>query len=184
VGAVVIYCAIMAGLWALAVRLVRRVGVVARARPRAGPLLASPGQPAGPAAATTDRRAQGWADLPAWLFRDRPWAVAVLLLGAPPIRDRTAAYIDFPARRIDWPGLLAGSTGWPADEHLLVLTAYDLAADSADAASSMERAMSEPVTLSDVVRLLDDEQVERVRIAMDVRRGRVEVGDALTRLGG
>jgi hypothetical protein len=178
VGAVVLYCAIMAGLWALAVRLVRQVGA-ARTRHRTEPVLVSPVPPAG-----ADRRAQGWADLPSWLFRDRPWAVAVVLLGAPPIRERTAAFIDFPGRRIDWPGLLAGSIGWPADERLLVLTAYDLADDSADVASTMERAQSEPVTLSDVVRLLDDDQVERVRVAMDVRRGRVEVGEALTRLGG
>jgi hypothetical protein len=181
VGAVVLYCAVMAGLWTLAVRLVRRVGAATRSRQRAGPALVSP------ASAPTDpanRRAKGWGDLPGWLSRDRPWAVAVVLLGAPPIRDRTAAYIDFPARRIDWPGLLTGSTAWRADERLLVLTAYDLATDSADAPSDVERALSEPVTLADVVRLLDDDQVERVRVAMDVRRGRVEVGEALTRLTG
>jgi hypothetical protein len=178
VGAIVLYCGIMAGLWALAVRLVRQVGA-ARARHRVEPMLVSP-VPAG----AGDRRAQGWSDLPGWLFRDRPWAVAVVLLGAPPIRDRTAAFIDFSGRRIDWPGLLAGSAGWAADERLLVLTAYDLANDSGDVASTLERAQSEPVTLSDVVRLLDDDQVERVRVAMDVRRGRVEVGEALTRLGG
>lgn len=189
-GAVVLYCAVMAGLWVIAVRLVRRIGAAARARQRAGPVLVSPAAaqagaaaPGGPA----DRRAQGWAELPGWLFRDRPWAVAVVLLGAPPIRDRTAAFIDFPARRIDWPGLLAGSADWSADERLLVLTAYDLATDSAgpaDAATGRPPALTEPVTLADVVRVLDDDQVERVRVAMDVRRGRVELSEALTRLVG
>jgi hypothetical protein len=180
VGGVVLYCAIMAGLWALAVRLVRRVGA-ARAQHRPAPLLRSPAPAPAAANAAADHGPQSWADPPTWLFRDRPWAVAVVLLGAPPIRDRTAEYIDFPAHRIDWPGLIAGSAGWPADQRLLVLTAYELAFDVAGEA---ERSPSEPVTLSDMVRLLDGDQVERVRVAMDVRSGRVEVGEALTRLGG
>jgi hypothetical protein len=181
VGAVVLYCAIMAGLWALSVRLMRRAGAV-RTRHRAGPVLRSPAPASG-----SDRRAKGWSDLPDWLFRDRPWAVAVVLLGAPPIRERTAGYIDFPARRIDWSGLLAGSADWAADQRFLVLTAHELAFDSAadvEVSDLARTASSEPVTLSDMMRLLDDDQVERVRVAMDVRRGRVEVGEALTRLGG
>jgi hypothetical protein len=127
-----------------------------------------------------DRRAQSWHDLPPWLFRDRPWAVAVVLLGAAPIRDRTAEFVDFQGRRIDWNGLVRASTTWPAADRLMVMTAYELAFDTTTGA---ERAVSEPVTLTDLVRLLDDDEVERVRVAMDVSRGRVEVGEALTRLG-
>ena len=148
VGAVVLYCAIMAGLWALAVRLVRRVGVARRAQ--SGPALASP-VPVGAGAAGTseNRRARGWSELPNWLFRDRPWAVAVVLLGAPLIRDRTAEFIDFPGRRIDWHGLVVASATWPADQRLLVQTAYQLAWDSPDGtAGGPVEAQTEPVTLT------------------------------------
>jgi hypothetical protein len=62
----------------------------------------------------------------------------------------------------------------------MVLTAYELAFDTA---GEVERALSEPVTLTDLVQLLDDGDVERIRVAMDVRRGR-DVGDALSQLGG
>jgi len=172
VGAVVLYCAMMALLWAAAVGLVRRAGRARlRLHVRAG----------APLAKGTDQRALSWEELPGWLFRDRPWAVAVVLLGAPAIRDRTAEFVDFADRRIDWAGLLAASAAWPADQRLLVLTAYELAFDTA---TEVERALSEPVTLNDMVRLLDDDQVERVHVAVDVRRGTVRLDEALTRLAG
>jgi hypothetical protein len=170
VGAVVLYCAVMALLWAAGVALTRRVG---RSRHRGGIR--------GPAPGGTDRRAQAWDELPRWLFRDRPWAVAVVLLGAPAIRERTAEFVDFAGRRIDWPGLLAASAAWSTDQRLLVLTAYELAFDTA---TEVERALSEPVTLSDMVRLADDDAVARIQVAMDVRRGTVEPDEALTRLAG
>ena len=179
VGAAVLYCAVMAGLWAVSVRLVRRVGV-ARSRLRTGPALVSPVPVGAGAGSGADLRARNWSELPSWLFRDRPWAVAVVLLGAPLIRDRTADFIDFPARKIDWHGLVVASATWPADQRLLAQTAYELAWDSA---GEVDQEQSEPVTLADMMRLLDDDQQDRVRMAMDVRRGRVEVGEALTRLG-
>lgn len=175
VGALVLYCLFMAILWALAVRGVRRVGAARAARRLAGtdgPTYDGPVEGA-------DRRARSWEELPSWLYRDRPWAVAAVLLGAPPIRARTAEFVDFPSRRIDWSGLLAASANWPADQRLMVLTAYELAFDSS---GEVERALSEPVRLTDVVRLLDDDEVDRLRIAMDVRRGTVGLGEALTRL--
>jgi hypothetical protein len=172
VGAVVLYCALMALLWAVAVSLVRRAGR-ARRRRRV---------PDGPPASRTDQRALSWEELPGWLFRDRPWAVAVVLLGAPAIRQRTAEFVDFAARQIDWAGLLVASAAWPADQRLLVLTGYELAFDATP--SEVERALSEPVTLNDMVRLLDDDQVERVHVAVDVRRGTVRLDEALTRLAG
>ena len=42
--------------------------------------------------------------------------------------------------------------------------------------------MSEPVTLQDVLRHLDDNEVERIRVAMQIRRGRLEPDEGLTRL--
>jgi hypothetical protein len=184
VGAVVLYCGLMAGLWTACVRLVRRAGA-ARAPAVAGAGLADLDSLAVPVEAgdPRDRRAQSWQDLPPWLFRDRPWAVAVVLLGAAPIRDRTAEFVDFQSRRIDWNGLVRASTAWPAADRLMVLTAYELAFDTATEMEHPVSAASEPVTLTDLVRLLDDDEVERVRVAMDVSRGRVEVGEALTRLG-
>jgi hypothetical protein len=104
-----------------------------------------------------------------------------VLLGAPVIGERTAEFVDFAERRIDWPGLLAASAAWPASQRLLVLTAYELAFDTG---TELERALSEPVTLNDLVRLLDDDEVERIQVAMDVRRGRVRLDEALTRLTG
>jgi len=177
VGAAVLYCAVMAVLWAGIVRVGRRVG---QARRRAaGPAAAGPYT--GPPYTGPERRLQAWGDLPGWLLRDRPWAVAVLLLSGPPIRDRTAGFVDFPSRRFDWSGLLTASATWPADQRLMVMTAYELAFDTA---GEVERALSEPVRLSDVIELLDDDGVERLRIAMDVHRGRVGVSEALTRLSG
>lgn len=168
VGAIVLYSVAMVGLWMALVRVIRRLG----GRPQPIPDGAAP-------ATGRDRRARTWEELPAWLHRDRPWAVAVLLLGGPPIRERTAEFVDFPARRIDWPGLLTASGAWPADQRLLVLTAYELAFDTA---GEVERSLSEQVTLTDVVQLLDDDGVDRVRMAMDVRRGRVAVDEVLIKL--
>jgi hypothetical protein len=175
VGAVVLYCVVMAVLWAALVRLLRAVG---RSRPRDVPVRDVPVRGA---AAGAERRAMAWEELPGWLFRERPWAVAVVLLGAPAIRERTAEFVDFAGRRIDWPGMLAASAGWPGDQRLLVLTAYELAFDTA---TEVERALSEPVTLKDMVRLADDDAVARIQVAMDVRRGTVQLDEALTRLAG
>ncbi len=172
VGAIVLYCGVMALLWAAIVGLVRRAG---RSRSRHRVLAGA----AGPDGA--DRRAQSWEELPGWLFRDRPWAVAVVLLGAPAIRERTAEFVDFGGRRIDWPGLLASSAAWPADQRLLVLTAHELVFDTV---TEVERALSEPVTLNDMVRVADDDAVARIQVAMDVRRGTVKLDEALTRLAG
>src|SRR5205823_8661039 len=129
---------VMAVIWALVIRTVKRA-LAARARRR----IAAEGGQYG-----ANRRAQSWDELPSWLYRDRPWAVAAVLLGAPPIRDRTAEFVDFSGRRIDWSGMLAAADSWPADQRLMVMTAYELAFDTA---GEVERALSEPVRLTDVV---------------------------------
>ena len=46
--------------------------------------------------------------------------MAVVLLGAPSVRDRTAPFVDFPNRVIDWRSLLAESQAWPPDQRLMV----------------------------------------------------------------
>ena len=105
--------------------------------------------------------------------------LAVVLLGAPAVRDHTAPFVDFANRVIDWAGMLDASRSWPRDQRLLVLTAYEMAFDTP---GEVTRAMSEPVTLQDVVRHLDDDEVERIRVAMQIRRGRLEPEEGLTKL--
>ena len=179
VGAIVLYCAAMAALWAVAVRLVRRRSTrMARLARQAR--MVSEGTDRPLAAADDNRRARSWQDLPGWLWRDRPWAVAVVLLGAPSIRERTGAFVDFPGRVIDWPGLLAASVAWPRDQRLLVMSAHELAFDTP---GEDEPPSAEPVTLQDVAQLLDDDEVQRIQLAVEVHRGRMQLTEALTRLG-
>lgn len=171
IGALVLYCALMAAMWALVMRAARRRARLAGERRAAAEALA--------VLEPQDRRANSWDELPGWLWRDRPWAVAVVLLGAPAVRDQTAAFVDFPNRVIDWAGMLDASRTWPRDQRLLVLSAYEMAFDTP---GEVARAMSEPVTLQDVLRHLDDDEVERIRVAMQIRRGRLEPDEGLTRL--
>ena len=107
VGAVVLYCAVIAALWYALIRAGRRRGHRhadrrAAARCRMPSRLPSAAVPVRPAA----EPAGSWDDLPSWLWPDRPWAVAVVLLGAPAVRDRTAPFVDFTTRSVDWPALL------------------------------------------------------------------------------
>ena len=123
VGAVALYCAVVAALWYGLIRVGRRRGRVhaeRRAAARSLPIL--PGDIRGPG----EPRAQSWPELPPWLWQDRSWAVAVVLLGAPSMRDRTAPFVDFSGREIDWTSLLVESRGWPADQRQLVRSAYEL----------------------------------------------------------
>lgn len=177
VGALALWCAFMATLWALVMQAGRRRAVAAADRRDAAARLAVADRPDLPPGA--ERRARSWQELPSWLWRDRPWAVAVVLLGAPAVRDRTAPFVDFPGRVIDWAGLLDESRTWPPDQRLLVCSAYEMAFDTP---GEVTRALSEPVTLGDVVKHLDDDEVERIRVAMQIRRGRLEPEDGLTAL--
>lgn len=175
VGAVFLYCALMGALWVLVMRTAkRRTQAAADRRDAAAQLaVAEPRRPMD----MRERRAKSWDELPGWLWRDRPWAVAVVLLGAPAVRDRTAPFVDFPNRVIDWAGMLDESSTWPRDQRLLVLSAYEMAFETP---GEVDRAMSEPVTLQDVVRHMDDDEVERIRVAMQIHRGRIEPGAGLT----
>jgi hypothetical protein len=178
VGAVALYCALMIGLWYGVMRAGRhraRANAERRAAARAVPVTTTgEDKPVG-----RDRRARSWEELPSWLWRDRPWAVAVVLLGAPAVRERTAPFVDFPNRVIDWKSLLEESRAWPPDQRLLVQSAYEMAFDTP---GEVTRAMSDPVTLRELVRHLDDDEVERIRVAMQIRRGRLEPEDGITTL--
>jgi hypothetical protein len=178
VGAVALYCALMIALWYGVMRAGRRrarTNAERRAAARAVPVTATGAdKPPG-----RDRRARSWEELPSWLWRDRPWAVAVVLLGAPAVRDRTAPFVDFPNRVIDWRSLIEESRAWPPDQRLLVQSAHEMAFDTP---GEVTRAMSDPVTLRELVRHLDDDEVERIRVAMQIRRGRLEPEDGIATL--
>ena len=125
VGAVVLYCAVIAALWYALIRAGRRRGrrhAERRAAARAVPVV-----PSG-AAVERERPAGCWDDLPSSLSRDRPWAVAVVLLGAPAVADRTAPFVDLATRSVAWTALLEESRTWPPDQRLLVQSAYELSA--------------------------------------------------------
>jgi hypothetical protein len=123
VGALVLYCAVMAALWYALVRAGRR-----RGRKHAERRAAARALPIGPgdAAVERERPAGSWDDLPSSLSRDRPWAVAAVLLGAPAVCDRTAPFVDVATRSVDWTALLEESRTWPPDQRLLVQSAYEL----------------------------------------------------------
>jgi hypothetical protein len=80
---------------------------------------------------------------------------------------------------IDWKSLLEESRGWSPDQRLLVQSAYEMAFDTP---GEVTRAMSDPVTLRDLVRHLDEDEVERIKVAMQIRRGRLEPEDGITTL--
>lgn len=182
VGAVTLYSAFTAALWSGAVRLGRR-RARGRADRRAAARTMSVAARVMPVAEGTggggERRTPSWEELPSWLWRDRPWAVAVVLLGAPSVRDRTASFVDFPHRVIDWKTLLLESRAWPPDQRVLVQSAYEMAFETP---GEVTRARSDPVTLRDLIRHLDDDEVERIRVAMQIRRGRLEPEDGITTL--
>jgi hypothetical protein len=177
VGAFVLYSAVMIALWATVVRAVRG------GRATAGPPEARRPDSVRPGGG--DRRARSWDELPAWLARDREWAVAVVLLGAPEIRDRTEPFVDFRRRRIDWEMLLAAAARWRPNERLLVASAHELASGPGRPGMAGRPAASMPaVTLADLTLLLDEEEIRRVNAALEVRRGRVAPGETLALLGG
>jgi hypothetical protein len=123
VGAVVLYCAVIAALWYALMRVGRR-----RGRTHADRHAAARAMPVVPGTAPVepDRPAGFWDDLPSPLSRDRPWAVAVVLLGDPAVRDRSAPFVDVARRSVDWTPLLEASRAWPPDQRLLVQSAYEL----------------------------------------------------------
>ncbi len=176
VGAWVLLAALVATVWTVVVGRDRGMRLERAALPVEEVSVASQGadQPG-------ERRAQTWADVPGWVARDREWAVAVVLLGAPTVADGTHPFVDFPSRTIDWPGLLVEASSWAEEDRLLVYTAYDLASDSRDAKG--DRLGGDHVTLAQMVGL-DHDVADRLQAAVDVRRGRCDYLTAVVRAGG
>jgi hypothetical protein len=87
--------------------------------------------------------------------------------------------VDFPHRVIDWKTLLEESRTWPPDQRLLVQSAYEMAFDTP---GEVTRAMSDPASLQDLVRYLDDDEVQRIRVAMQIRHGGQESEDGISTL--
>jgi hypothetical protein len=144
VGAVVLYCAVIAALWYALIRVGRRRGrrqAERRAAARAMPVVPDAGRraarsPVPPIRPGRTRAGRVLGRPPPLLSRDRPWAVAVVLLGA----QRCAS-----ARRRSSTGHIARSTGrrcsrspgaWPPDQRALVQGAYELSGASGAAGSS------------------------------------------------
>jgi len=189
VGALTLASLLILGVWVL---LVERAGRRPAADSTTGP---PPGQaPTGAAGAVdvdggglaegrvgAERRARSWSDVPGWVSRDREWAVAVVLLGAPEVAERTHVHVDFGRRAINWPGLLLAAAEWPAQDRLLVHTAYDLALPSRQ--GQRDYLADDHVTLQQMLDL-DDQAGERIQAALDVRRGRCDYNTALSRAGG
>lgn len=174
----VVFCTVI-GAWTLLSLLVLGIWIVLVERARR---MAQSVPSAGATAADglgRERRARTWDDVPGWVARDREWAVAVVLLGAPAVAERTHRYVDFARRAIDWPRLLTDATDWPEDDRLLVYTAFDLAASDRDAKGMVGR----HVTLHQLLEV-DDQVAERVQAAVDVRRGRCDYLTAVSRAGG
>lgn len=133
VGAFVLYSVVAALVWRAAVTLVVRRAPLAC--PAAGEPVGDasgrgvPGLSAGgaePAAGTAVAAWDCWPDDPRWVAADRGWAATVLLLGAPPIAERSYRHVDLAARRVHWTGLLGDAASWAEPHRLLVLAAYDL----------------------------------------------------------
>ena len=74
-----------------------------------------------------DRRAQSWDELPEWVSQDREWAAAVVVLGSTSISERTARYVDFAERAVDWKGLRRAADDWDVHARTLVEVADALA---------------------------------------------------------
>jgi len=156
------------------------VGAIAsaiiRGAQRTRPTVQPPTEPAATPPAPADRRAATWSQLPGWVSQDRAWAAAVVLLGAPDLADRTAPFVDFAARRIDWLGLRLAATAWPRRERLMVDVAHDLTIDSAPHLDELYPGT--PVTVTDLLTDLDQSHVELVYAAVDLHRGACSLAQA------
>ncbi len=99
-----------------------------------------------------ERRGGRWS-VPGWVARVRNWAVAVVLLGAPDLAERTSPYVDFAVRRIDWLGLRLAATSWPRRDRLIVDVAHDLASGAAPELAEVYP--GDPVALTELLGDLD-----------------------------
>ena len=147
-----------------------------------------------PVARRVAGRAQAWDDVPSRVAGDGARAVAVVLLGFLEMAERTHVFVDFGARPIDWGGLLAAASRWPRRERLLVAVAHDLAAPvpaggaagQPPATRGVDTAGPGPgrVAVAELVTDLDQYALDRVHMALDLRRGTLTYDEAVERSGG
>ena len=114
------------------------------------------------------QRARSWSQVPSWVRQDKEWAAAVVLLGSDAIANRTTAFVDFPARRIDWLGLRMEASSWSPRDRLLVEVAYDLAYSQHEGGE--EAVPHVPVTVADLTRGVDHPDLELIHSAVSLRR--------------
>jgi hypothetical protein len=114
------------------------------------------------------QRARSWSQVPSWVRQDKEWAAAVVLLGSDAIAGRTTAFVDFPARRIDWLGLRMEASSWTQRERLLVEVAYDLAYSQHEGGDGAVPHV--PVTVADLTKGLDHPDLELIHSAVSLRR--------------
>ena len=114
------------------------------------------------------QRARSWSQVPSWVRQDKEWAAAVVLLGSDAIAGRTTAFVDFPARRIDWLGLRMEASNWSQRDRLLVEVAYDLAYSQHEGGEGAVPHV--PVTVADLTRGVDHPDLELIHSAVSLRR--------------
>lgn len=189
VGALTLWAAVTGVIASWVLRRIKRVRAPGESGGVAGPGSGRSTRPSSASAPTvagaqTDRRAQTWADVPSWVARDRKWAVAVVLLGAPEIAARTHPFVDFSSRRIDWTSLLAQAAEWPRRQRLLVSVAHDLVGSLGQASDAPTVVSADTVAVADLVTDLDQYALDRVHTAVDLRRGTCSFDEAVERAGG
>jgi hypothetical protein len=148
------------------------IGGAKRTRPAVTPPVRQPTSTPAPA----EHRGRDWSQVPGWVSHDRAWAAAVVLLGAPDLAGRTAPFVDFAAREIDWLGLRLAATAWPRRERLMVDVAHDLAVESAPQLDDLYP--GDPVTVTDLLTDLDQSHVALVYAAVDLHRGACSLAQA------
>lgn len=95
--------------------------------------------------------------------------MALVFLGAPGLAQRTAPFVDFARRRIDWLGLHCAASTWQRREKLIVDVAHDLTRGLD--ASSGGGLSADAVTIADLLIDLDQEDLDLVHAAVDLHLG-------------
>jgi len=191
VGAFVLYSVVAVLVWRAAVALVVRQAPLVC--PVAGEPVGDasgqgvPGLSAGgakPAAGTAVAGWDCWRDDPRWVAQDRGWAATVLLLGAPPIAERSHRHVDLAARRVHWAGLLGDAASWAEPHRLLVLAAYDLSGAAEDLRGTPVSRPPVAVLSLHELATADESTVHRVGAAFELTRGRARYATSVAQAGG
>jgi hypothetical protein len=119
-----------------------------------------------------ERSEKALMDVPAWALADREWGPVCWLLTAPAlVLERALLFVDFEERDIDWPGMLRASCNWSSSGALLARVAFNVwnggAPDLLDASDARGAG-----TVSALLNVLDEANLERLLEAMAMARGR------------